>query len=43
MAKGIISFRKDFGKKAPQGYLIHPGDVLLPMGENVLAVPISEL
>lgn len=43
MAGGLISFRKDFGKKAPQGYLIHPGDVLLPLGENITALPFFSL
>jgi uncharacterized protein len=43
MANGVVSFMKDFVKKAPQGYLIHTGDVLLPMGENVRAVPFFEL
>jgi uncharacterized protein len=43
MAGGLISFRKDFGKKAPQGYLVHPGDVLLPLGENITALPFSSL
>jgi hypothetical protein len=43
MANGILSFRKDFGKKSPNGYLIHPGDILLPLGENVIAVPFCAL
>jgi hypothetical protein len=43
MASGIITFRKDFGKKAAQGYLIHPGDVLLPLGEKVTALPFCAL
>lgn len=43
MAGGLISFKKELGKKAPQGYLIHPGDVLLPLGQNILALPFSSL
>jgi predicted AAA+ superfamily ATPase len=43
MAGGIISFRKDFGKKCRQGYLIHTGDALLPLGEGIRAVPFSVL
>jgi len=43
MATGIMSFRKDFGKKAHQGYLFHPGDILLPLGQNVTALPFGAL
>ena len=43
MANGIVSFRKDFGKKASQGYVVHPGDVLLPLGEGVTALPFCSL
>lgn len=38
---GIVSFMKDFAKKSHQGYLIHPRDALLPLGENIRAVPFS--
>jgi uncharacterized protein len=43
MANGIVSFRKDFGKKAHQGYVVHPGDIMLSLGENVTALPFSSL
>jgi predicted AAA+ superfamily ATPase len=43
MADGILSFRKDFGKKSHRGYVIHPGDILLPLGENVTALPFCAL
>ena len=43
MADGIVSFRNDFGKKSPQGYVIHPGDVMLPLSEKVTALPFSAL
>jgi hypothetical protein len=43
MAGGIIAFRKDIGKKAHQGYVVHPGDVLLPLGERITALPFSAL
>ena len=43
MAGGITSFMKDFGKKSSQGYLVHPGDVLLPLAEHVTALPFSAL
>ena len=43
MAYGIISFRNDFGKRARQGHVIHPGDVLLPLGDNIIALPFAAL
>jgi uncharacterized protein len=43
MAEGIISFKKDFGKRCAQGYVIHPGNVLLPLGANVTALPFCAL
>jgi uncharacterized protein len=43
MAFSIQSFRKDFGDKAMPGYVVHPGDVRLPLGPNATALPFSEL
>jgi uncharacterized protein len=43
MASGLNTFKKDFGKKAGTGYLIHPGDVRLPLGQGVVALPFTEL
>jgi predicted AAA+ superfamily ATPase len=43
MASGIVSFNKDFRKKSSQGYVIHPGDILLPLGEKVTAIPFCAL
>jgi len=34
---------EDFGDKAMPGYVVHPGDVRLPMGSNVTALPFAEL
>jgi hypothetical protein len=42
MAKGIEAFRKDFGKKAAQGYVVHPGDIKLPLAPDVWAWPFAE-
>ena len=42
MAKGIEAFRKDFGKKAAQGYVVHPGDIKLPLGPDARAWPFAE-
>jgi len=43
MASGIKSFRADMGDKALPGYVVHPGDVRLPLGAGVVALPFSEL
>jgi predicted AAA+ superfamily ATPase len=43
MAKGIVSFRDDFGKKAAPGYVIFPGEVILPLAENVSSLPLVRL
>jgi predicted AAA+ superfamily ATPase len=43
MAKEIFSFQKDFGEKALPGYVVHPGNLLLPLGHGVIALPIDRL
>jgi predicted AAA+ superfamily ATPase len=43
MAEGIISFQKDFGDMAGPGFVIHPGDVRLPLSSGVTAIPFSDL
>jgi len=43
MAKGIISFQKDLGKKATRGYVVHLGDLELPLKQDVLALPFAQL
>jgi uncharacterized protein len=43
MAGSIKSFQADFAKRALSGYIIHPGNVRIPMGGNVTALPFSEL
>ena len=43
MAASIKTFREDFGDKAMPGYVVHPGDVRLPLGSNVTALPFGEL
>ena len=42
MAKGIETFRKDFGDRALRGYVVHPGDVKLPLGTEALAWPFAD-
>ncbi|MBI3301533.1 MAG: DUF4143 domain-containing protein, partial [Deltaproteobacteria bacterium] len=43
VASGIRSFQEFFGKKASHGYVVHTGDVRLPLGEKVTAIPFTEL
>jgi hypothetical protein len=43
MASSIKIFRKDFKDRVLPGYLIHPGDVRLPLGEQVTALPFYDL
>ena len=42
-AAAIKAFREDLGDKAMPGYVVHPGDVRLPLGGNVTALPFGEL
>ena len=41
MASAINRFCKDFGAQVEGGYVIHPGNTLLPLGEKVVALPFS--
>ncbi|MBI4583012.1 MAG: ATP-binding protein [Planctomycetes bacterium] len=43
MAKGIEVFRKDLGKRTAKGWVIHPGDLKLPVGPDAAAWPFAEL
>jgi predicted AAA+ superfamily ATPase len=43
MASGIRSLNEDLGGKAAPGYVIHPGDSRLPLGEGVTALPFAAL
>ena len=43
MARNIESFRKDLGGSAEKGYVVHPGDVTLPLGPDAVALPFSDL
>jgi len=43
MAKEIINFQKDFKGKAGQGYVIHPGNMILPLGKGVISLPLTHL
>jgi len=41
MASAIANFRKDFGDRVGQGYVVHPGNMLLPLGSNTIALPLT--
>jgi uncharacterized protein len=43
MAESIITFQRDFGAKAAAGYVIHPGDVRLPLSSSITAIPFADL
>jgi uncharacterized protein len=43
MATYLRTFQADFGGKAMPGYVVHPGDIRLPLGANVTALPFNEL
>ena len=43
MAASIRAFRKDLGAEARPGYVVHPGDVRLPLGEGATALPFADL
>jgi hypothetical protein len=43
MAASIHAFKNDFGDKSLPGYVIHPGNVCLPLGNGVTALPFSAL
>ena len=43
MASGILALRQDLGEKVEPGYVIHPGEVHLPLAPGVRALPFAEL
>jgi hypothetical protein len=43
MAAGIATFRSALGARAAPGYVIHPGDIRLPLAPQVMALPFGEL
>jgi predicted AAA+ superfamily ATPase len=43
MASSIQTFRRDMGDKAAPGYVVHTGDVRLPLGSGITAWPFTEL
>ena len=43
MAASIRTLQKDLGPEAVPGYVVHPGDVRLPLGPGAMALPFFEL
>ena len=43
MARGIAAFRRDFGDRAGNGFVIYTGPVLLPLGDGTRAFPLAAL
>jgi predicted AAA+ superfamily ATPase len=43
MANGIRAFQEDLGNKAGPGFVIHPGQVRLPLAPHIVAVPFAGL
>ncbi len=43
MASRIKAFQTDMGDKALKGYVVHPGNVTLPLGSEVTALPFADL
>ena len=43
MASSIRMFRADFGDTTLPGYVVHPGDIRLPLGSDVTACPFTDL
>jgi len=42
MAAGIVAFRELLGAKAAPGYVVHAGEVRLPLAPGVTALPFAE-
>jgi len=43
MAKGIEAFRRTYPGRAATGYVVHPGDLELPLGPDAKALPFARL
>ena len=43
MGSAIRTLQRDLGDKVAPGYVVHPGDVRLPLGPGVTALPFAEL
>jgi predicted AAA+ superfamily ATPase len=43
MARNIVSFRKDLYGQSEKGFVVHPGDVALPLMPDAVALPFADL
>jgi uncharacterized protein len=43
MARNLAALQKDLEERTTVGYIIHPGDVRLPLAPRVIALPFSDL
>jgi predicted AAA+ superfamily ATPase len=43
MALAIAAFRRDYGDRTGDGYVIYPGPVVLPLGGGTLALPLAAI
>ncbi len=43
MASAIKTFQKDLGDRVMPGYVVHPGNITLPLGSDVMALPFANL
>jgi predicted AAA+ superfamily ATPase len=43
MARTLSAFQKDLHDRTAPGYVIHPGDIRLPLAPGVTALPFSDL
>ena len=43
MARNIVSFRKDLYGRSEKGFVVHPGDVTLPLEPDAVALPFADL
>jgi uncharacterized protein len=43
MARNLTTFQKNLGDRAVPGYVIHPGEVRLPLAPRVIALPFCDL
>ncbi|MDZ4802382.1 MAG: hypothetical protein SGI92_29835 [Bryobacteraceae bacterium] len=43
MAKSIRTLQQELGETVGPGFVVHPGDVRLPLAPNVIALPFTQL
>lgn len=43
MASGIISLYKDLGRQVSKGYIVHMGELTLPLAPKIEAIPLAQL